>query len=98
MQGKETITLPQAYDEDDLHAYLVMELVLPAEEQVAEPKTADSQSISVIYAAIGGAVVILILLILILRKKRGGNMPVQSNWPPENMAQQPVVQQQPIGQ
>ena len=98
LQGKETITLPQAYDEDDLHAYLVMELVLPAEEQVAEPKTADSQSISVIYAAIGGAVVILILLILILRKKRGGNMPVQSNWPPENMVQQPVVQQQPIGQ
>ena len=25
-------------------------------------------------------------------------MPVQSNWPPENMVQQPVVQQQPIGQ
>ena len=39
LSGTKEITLPQAYDGDDLEIHLIHEVILPEPEQEVEPKT-----------------------------------------------------------
>lgn len=99
-EGNQTITLPQAYDDDDLLVYLVMELIPPQEiENISTPSGAETYPVAVIYSAIGGGVVIIgLLVLLLLRKSKNPPLPTEPMQYEANMVQQQIIPQQQQGQ
>ncbi|MCS5537673.1 MAG: hypothetical protein NZ770_06170 [Candidatus Poseidoniaceae archaeon] len=92
--GQTTITLPTAYDGNDLQIHLVMELIPPTDDggSLVDGK-GDSQVILYSSIGIGGAVILLLGIILFLRKGSPGPESEMMNAP----VQEPTLTDPPAG-